>query len=324
MKVLIVGGAGFIGSHLVEYHLNLNDYVIVIDNLSTGNKDNIKQHLNKPNFAFYEEDATCADLSDYVSECDLIYAMAAMVGMFNVIKKPVETLRTNTIIIEKLLLAVSQLKNKPPILIASSSEVYGSKVNAISEDTPLVIESTNKAHASYPISKICNEMTAMSYYKEKKVPVIVARIFNTVGPHQSSHYGMVLPRFCQQAINGESITVFDTGEQTRSFCDVRDMSQMLYKLTRTDKSIGEIVNVGNDKRVTIIDLAKLVISATDSKSEIAFQSYNSVFGKEYIIIEHREPNLAKLKTLIDLPTMRPITETIEDILKHLQKEKLDN
>ena len=224
MNILITGGAGFIGSHLAEYHLSLNDSVIVVDDLSTGKADNINRFQQNDNFAFYHADLlSWPDLDYHLAKTDIVYHMAAVVGMFNVIEMPIKTLNVNIHGTERLMSSIATLDKKPLTLIASSSEVYGSKPDAMKESDVLLLEATNKSHASYPISKLCNEICAMAYYKEKNIPVIVTRLFNTTGPRQSSRYGMVLPRFIQQALRNEPLTIFDDGLQTRCFCDVRDL-----------------------------------------------------------------------------------------------------
>lgn len=324
MAILIIGGAGFIGSHLVNYYLNLNKKVIAIDDLSTGKLDNIKKHLHEPNFKFYQADIlTWPDLEETLKYCELVYDLAAIVGMFNVLEKPITTLYSNINITERLLSTIAKLKNKPLVIIASSSEVYGLKLTAMKETDSLLIATTSKAHASYPISKLCNEITGIAYYKEKQVPTIIVRIFNTVGAGQSSRYGMVLPRFIQQAIHNKPLTVFSDGQQTRSFCDVRDMCNILHQLTLSTKSIGEIVNVGNEKAISILNLATLVKEITQSKSTFHFQNYDEVYGKDYIDIQNRKPDLTKLKSIIHYEPCWQLKDTILNIIDTLP-HKIDS
>ncbi|ARG99697.1 hypothetical protein B6V88_04290 [Legionella micdadei] len=314
MAILVTGGAGFIGSYLVDYYLNLNKEVIAIDNLSTGKFDNISKHLNHPNFTFYQSDLlNFPDLIPILENCELVYNMAAIVGMFNVLEHPIATLRININLTEHLLTAISRLKHKPPIVIASSSEVYGSKLSGMKESDKLILETTYKTHANYPVSKLCNELAGLAYYKEKQVPVVIVRIFNTVGPRQSSRYGMVVPRFVKQSLERKPITIFADGQQTRSFCDVRDMCHLLHQLAMTDKSVGEVVNVGSDKSISILNLANLVKDVTRSNSELIFQNYDEAYGKEYITIQNRKPNLKKLKSIIDYSLKWDLKETIKDI-----------
>lgn len=319
MTILIIGGAGFIGSHLVDYYLKLGEKIIVIDNLSTGKLSNIKAHQGKSNFTFYEADALeWPGLEDTLTHCDIIYDLAAVVGMFNVLEKPIATLHTNISITERLLSLVAGLKNKPLIIIASSSEVYGSSTTPMQETDSLSIQATNKSHASYPISKLCNEVMGMAYHKEKKIPVIILRIFNTIGPKQSARYGMVLPRFIQQALKNEPLTIFSNGKQTRTFCDVRDMCHMFHQLAISTKGIGEIINVGGEKAISIIELADKVKMITCSKSTYHFQSFAEVYGEDYINIEERAPNLNKLKSIINYERRWTLEATIDDMIDSMQ------
>lgn len=315
MMVLIAGGAGFIGSHLVDYYLSSGYEVIAVDNLSTGNPNNISRHMKNPLFSFYTADLLCwPELEATVKKCDLIYDVAAIVGMFNVLQKPIATLHVNINITERILAAVAELKYKPPVIVASSSEVYGSSAKPMKENDILLIEMTSKAHASYPISKLCNEVAALAYYKEKEVPVIVVRLFNTVGPRQSARYGMVLPRFINQALTNQPLTIFADGKQTRSFCDVRDVCRMLHLLALSNTSIGEVVNVGSDKGISILSLANLVKEITQSQSILAFQQYESIYGNDYIDIHDRRPDLTKLKSLVDYSLHWQLKDTIKDII----------
>lgn len=320
MTILIVGGAGFIGSHLVEFYLNLNKKVVAVDNLSTGKLDNISKHLENSNFKFYESDfLKWPDLNAVLENCEMVYDVAAMVGMFNVLERPIATLNVNINVTEHLLEAISKQQRMPPVVIASSSEVYGSRPEAMKETDSLLIETTSKAHANYPISKLCNEVAGLAYYKEKKVPAIIVRIFNTVGPRQSARYGMVLPRFIKQALNNEPITIFSDGQQTRAFCDVRDMCNILHQLSLTERSIGEIINVGSDKSITILKLADLVKDLTKSKSEMIFQDHEEVYGKEYINIQNRKPDLKKLNSIINYSQQWQLEDTIKDIIFSINK-----
>jgi len=318
MTILIAGGAGFIGSHLVDYYLNLNKKVIAVDNLSTGKLDNVSSHLDNPLFKFYEADLlNWPELTDVLDDCELVYNVAAMVGMFNVLERPIATLNVNILVTEILLAAISKLKKMPPVIIASSSEVYGSKPEAMKETDSLVIETTAKAHANYPISKLCNEVAGLAYYKEKKVPAIVVRIFNTVGPRQSARYGMVMPRFIKQALDNQPITIFSDGQQTRAFCDVRDLCNIFHALTQTDKSVGEIINVGSDKSISVLQLAERVKNITHSNSSLVFQNHEEAYGKEYINIQHRRPNLEKLNSIIDYSYQWNLDDTIHSIIQYL-------
>ncbi|KTC70208.1 NAD-dependent epimerase/dehydratase [Legionella birminghamensis] len=316
MAILITGGAGFIGSNLVELLLGLNQEVIVIDDLSTGTLRNIEPFLANKNFKFYQSNLLEIPLDPIVQKCEIIFHLAAIVGMFNVLQKPIATLEVNMQSTERLLMAVSRLQQKPVVLVASSSEVYGSKHTAMKETNHLHIEASGKAHASYPVSKLCNEVAGMAYYHEMQVPVIVMRIFNTVGRRQSSRYGMVLPRFIKQAIHGEPITIFGDGSQTRSFCDVRDTCQIMRELSLTPKAIGEIVNVGSDHSISIIELAELVRQLAESASELHYQSFEETYGDGYINIQNRKPELSKLRSLINYRHHWTLEKTIIEMIEH--------
>lgn len=321
MATLIVGGAGFIGSHLVDYHLGLGHKVIAVDNQSSGKISNLNKALKNPNFKYYHSDLlTWPQLNDTLAECELVYNLAAVVGMFNVLHRPIDTLKINIHVTEKLLESIAAINNKTRIILASSSEVYGARHGAMKETDALLIEATNKSHATYPISKLCNEVAGMAYFKEKQLPVTSIRLFNTVGPRQCSRYGMVLPRFVKQALNDEPITIFSNGAQTRCFCDVRDVCSMLYQVTQTDTSIGEVLNLGNDQSITIMNLAKLVKQVTQSKSEFVFKQYDEVYGKEYIDIQNRKPDLAKLKLMINYSIKWQLEDSIKNIVTYIKDE----
>ena len=319
MRVLITGGAGFIGSHLADYHLSRNNQVTVVDNLSTGTLNNLKHHLKNPLFTFYNENiASWPGLSSALSDCDLVYHMAAVLGMFNVIEHPIDTLHMNIDATRRLLSLAAKQDNQPTVLIASSSEVYGSKSGAMNELDPLILDATNKAHSSYPISKLANENDAFLYHKKFNLPIIVIRLFNTVGPRQLSKYGMVIPRFIEQAANNNPLTIFGDGKQTRSFCDVRDICEIFYRLSQTQNSLGEIINVGHETAISIIELAKLTKTITHSNSSYEFLDTEEIFHHDYLNIKHRKPDLNKLFKLIDYQYQWTLKTTINDMLTHLK------
>lgn len=315
MKVLVTGGAGFIGSHLVEFYLSKNDEVIAIDNCSTGNVSNIKNYLDNPSFTFFQEDINRWEgLSDCIKDVDRIYHMAAVVGMYNVINHPIETLDDNILSTRRILSVVDKNKKKPLVIIASTSEIYGSKIGKMSEIDPIIMEGMKKAHISYPLSKLCNEIYAESFYKKRKIPIIITRIFNTIGPRQTGRYGMVVPRFVMNAINNEDIVIFGSGEQTRSFCDVRDLVNMFDLLAMKEKCYGQIINIGNDAEISINELAQLIKRLSKSQSKLRHISYKEAYGNEYIVIEHRKPNLARLKEYIDYQYEWNLEKTIDDLI----------
>lgn len=314
MAIVIAGGAGFIGSHLVDFYVKHGKKVIVLDNLSTGKKANIEHHPAEK-VEFHEVDIVSWDgLPGVLEEAEAVFNLAAVVGMFNVLENPIATLRANVRIADTLLEEVAKLRIRPPVLIASSSEVYGSRSDPMKESDSVSVADMNRAHASYAVSKLCNEATAEAWYKEEKVPVKVVRIFNTVGPRQTARYGMVLPRFVRQAVNGDPITIFSNGEQTRAFCDVRDMANLLHQVMFCEQASGEIVNVGSDNCISILQLAERVKKMAQSESILSFQSYEEVYGKEYMDMENRRPNLEKLKSLIAYRLHWTLEDTIRDTI----------
>src|SRR3990167_2037680 len=296
MHVFITGGAGFIGSHLTEYHLNQGDKVYVLDNLSTGSMDNINLFTKNPNFQYETDDIlTWKNLTEAVLWADRIYHLAAVVGVFRVLENPVNVLATNIAGCERLLRAVATSKWHPQVLIASSSEVYGaSPRQPLSEDDSLIIKSAAHSRWSYTISKLADESFSLAYARKMKENVTIVRLFNTIGPRQTGRYGMVVPRFIQQAVNAEPITIYGDGTQTRSFCDVRDTVVKLDLLISNEKSTNEIVNVGNDHEISMNDLALLTKKLTHSHSPIQHLSYEEAYGEHIDETMRRKPCLKKL------------------------------
>lgn len=321
-KILITGGAGFIGSHLADFYIGRGDKVTVIDDLSTGQRENIEHLENNPDFTFIQHDMqSYSQLEVLVSECDVIFNMAAMVGMFNVIDHPIKTLKVNMYLVDHLLSIMTVLKKKPLLVVASSSEVYGSNPKPMKESDPLCIESASKNHASYTVSKLCNEVTAMAFYNEHHLPVIVTRIFNTVGPRQRGRYGMVVPRFVKEAMTNQAITIYGDGSQTRSFCHVKYTCSLLHDLTENPESIGKIVNVGNDARVSIQELAEMVKKITHSSSPFEYSSFEKVFGDNYLRIQDRKPDVSLLSQLVGHPCHWDISEAIRDVYDYFKNHK---
>src|ERR1700689_1203508 len=262
MRALITGGAGFIGSHLAERLLDRGDQVMLIDNLSTGSMENIR-HLKKYDRMqyFLEPIENRQLLAELVDEADVIFHLAAAVGVKLIVESPVRTIETNVNGTQMVLEAAS--RKRKLVFTASTSEVYGKSTKfPFHEDADLVLGPTTKGRWSYAASKALDEFLALSYWKEKGLPVVVARLFNTVGPRQTGRYGMVLPNFVSQALDGEPITVYGTGQQSRCFCDVRDSVEAMIRLVGTTAAVGEVVNVGNNHEVTIEGLAHLVKQRT--------------------------------------------------------------
>ena len=317
MNVLITGGAGFIGSHLAELHLNQGDTVFVVDNCSTGSKNNIAHLLEHPAFHFIEADLmTWPELETYLARVQRVYHLAAVLGMFRVLENPVMTVTVNIHTTERILSIVKNFTQKPVIIIASSSEVYGNQVGALNEEKAMLLESTLKNHSTYPISKLCNETMALAYFHEFNVPAIVVRLFNTVGTRQSTFYGMVVPRFIQQAMRQEPITIFGDGTQKRSFCDVRDTVQLLNQIAGIETLIGQIINVGHDDFVSILDLAKTIKARTQSSSEICYTPFDKVYHGGYIDIHERRIDPTKLLAYTHYNYQFHLVDTIDFLINH--------
>src|SRR5215468_2319317 len=266
MKVLITGGAGFIGSHLAEEHLKRGDDVYIIDDLSTGSMENIWGIKGQSNFHYYLDSVTNHHLmAELVDLCDAVYHLAAAVGVRLIVGSPVRTIETNVHGTEVVLHHAA--KKRKRVLITSTSEVYGKRDRVpFSEDDDLVMGATDKGRWSYACSKAIDEFMAIAYWKEKKVPTVIARLFNTVGPRQTGRYGMVIPNFVRQALRGQTITVFGDGSQSRCFTYVSDVVDALVKLAEHPGAEGRVVNIGNDREeITILDLARRVKERAGSK-----------------------------------------------------------
>ncbi len=321
MHVFITGGAGFIGSHIAEYHLSKGDQVYVVDNLSTGSLDNIKECIKNNNFQYEIADILTWDgLTEAAHWADRIYHMAAVVGLFRVIENPIEVLATNIAGCERVLRAAATNKWSPQVMIASSSSVYGANTNQpLQEDDYLIYKSTKQGLWSYAVSKFADESFCHAYANKKAVKTTIVRLFNNIGPHQVGSYGMVVPRLIQQAISGEPITVHGDGSQTRSFCDVRDTVTMLDLLINNPKSINEVVNLGYDREISIIDLALLIKKITHSKSVIKHLSYQEVYGESIDDFKRRLPCLKKLRSLISYTNKWSLEDTIRDLAQRCKQ-----
>lgn len=294
MVYLITGGAGFIGSHLAERLLERGDQVLLMDNLSTGSMENIR-HLKKYDRMHYflEPLENRQLLAELVDEADVIFHLAAAVGVKLIVESPVRTIETNVNGTQLVLEAAC--RKRKLVFAASTSEVYGKNTNVpFHEDADLVLGPTTKGRWSYAASKALDEFLALSYWKEKRLPVIIARLFNTVGPRQTGRYGMVLPNFVRQAMEGAPITVYGTGQQSRCFCDVRDAVEAILRLVAKDEAIGEVVNVGNDHEVTIEELALLVKERTSSSSPVKYVPYDQAYEPGFEDMFRRVPCLDKL------------------------------
>jgi UDP-glucose 4-epimerase len=318
---LITGGAGFIGSHLAERLLERGDQVLLMDNLSTGSMENIR-HLKKYDRMHYflEPLENRHLLAELVDEADVILHLAAAVGVKLIVESPVRTIETNVNGTQSVLEAAA--RKRKLVFTASTSEVYGKNTTVpFREDADLVLGPTTKGRWSYAASKALDEFLALSYWKEKKLPVVIARFFNTVGPRQTGRYGMVVPNFVGQALEGAPITVYGTGQQSRCFCDVRDAVEGLLRLIATDKAVGEVVNVGNNQEITIKSLAHLVKEKTASSSPIKFIPYDQAYEPGFEDMFRRVPCLDKLERLTGFRPTMPLPEIIDRVAAYHVRKK---
>jgi len=318
MRYLITGGAGFIGSHLAEALLALNHQVSIIDDLSTGSMSNI-QHLRGCKRFSYRVD-TLFDrqlLAELVDDCDVVFHLAAAVGVRLIIESPVRTIETNVKGTELVLECAN--KKKKTVVVTSTSEVYGKAARIpFREDDDLVIGATNKGRWSYACSKALDEFLALAYWKDKKLPVIVVRLFNTVGPRQTGRYGMVVPNFVGQALAGDPITVFGDGKQRRCFGHVSDVVGALTALAGEFRAVGEVINVGNNQEISIEDLAHLVKEMTGSRSPITYTSYEDAYMAGFEDMSRRVPDLTKINQLIGYKPRRDIRTIIADVISYMK------
>jgi UDP-glucose 4-epimerase len=315
--VLVTGGAGFIGSHIVDLHLARGDTVHVLDDLSTGNLANLAAHQSDPRLSFDQADITVwPGLGRAVASADRIYNMAAVVGMFRVLQQPVEVTRVNTVGCERLLQAVAAAGHRPQVVLPSSSSVYGPARDGDLHERADIVFSPEAPLLNYALSKLSNEVQGRAYAQAYGIPVVIARLFNTIGLRQSGQYGFVVPRFVQQALGGESLTVFGDGQQTRSFCDVRDTVAMLDLLAATPAAYGQVVNVGHTQEVTILHLAELVRDRTGSASAMQLVPYEEAYGQAFEQIPQRRPNLDRLFSLTGYQPRWELPATIDELSRH--------
>ena len=305
---LVTGGAGFIGSHLVERLLAEGKAVTVIDDLSTGNVDNLQAVISNPNLIVIESKVSeCRAFSEIIAESESIYHLAAAVGVELVVNSPIRTIQTNLRETEVVLEAASRYG--VPILLTSTSEVYGkSQKPAFTEEDDLLIGPPHLGRWSYACSKLMDEFLAMAFVRERKLPVTVARLFNTVGPRQTGKYGMVLPRFVAAAASGQPLKVYGDGSQTRCFCYVGDTVEALVRLKRTAAAVGEVVNVGSEEQISMLDLARRVISETRSNSTIELVPYEIALAPGFEDMRNRRPSIEKLWRLTGFRPSRSLDE----------------
>jgi UDP-glucose 4-epimerase len=319
MKILITGGAGFIGSHLAEKLLGLGHEVFIIDNLWTGRLSNIEKiQDHKKLHLVVDTILNESVMNELIFKIDHIYHLAAAVGVKNIMDHPVETLDINVKGTETVLRLANRFKKK--VLVASTSEVYGKHVeHSLSEDDDRILGTVKKRRWAYACSKTLDEFQALAYFDEKKLPVVIARLFNTVGPRQTGQYGMVLPNFVQSALLGKPISVYGEGTQSRSFAHVNDVVGAITKLMDEPSAEGEIFNVGNNKEVTINELALKVKEMTDSDSEIEHIPYEKAYGPGFEDMKKRCPNIKKINKLIGFKPSYDLEAMIQSVIDYFKE-----
>jgi UDP-glucose 4-epimerase len=320
MRALITGGAGFIGSHLAEAMLDLGDSVFVLDNLSTGSMENIVHLKGRAGFEYFIDSVENEGLlAELVDRADVVFHFAAAVGVKLIVEQPVRTIETNVHGTEIVLKHAN--KKKKLVVIASTSEVYGKSEDVpFREDSDLVMGPTPKHRWAYACSKAIDEFLALAYWKERQLPVIVVRLFNTVGPRQTGQYGMVIPNFVRQALAGEPITVFGDGTQSRSFTHVADVIQALLKLVREPRAIGQVINVGNTGEISMLKLAERVRELSDSKSPIKLVPYDEAYESGFEDMPRRVPDLSKLMALISYKPRFTLDDILSQVIDYFREK----
>ena len=318
MRYLITGGAGFVGSHLSDALLKQGHDVYVVDDLSTGSIANIAHLKSNPRFHYFID--TCENvqlMAELVDTCDRIYHLAAAVGVKLIVESPVRTIETNVHLTEVMLTLAN--KKKRPILVASTSEVYGKSTDfPFREDGDLVLGATNKGRWSYACSKAIDEFLAIAYWKERKLPTVVVRLFNTVGPRQTGQYGMVIPNFVRQALAGVPITVYGDGQQSRCFGHVSDVVRALIGLLDSDRNYGQVYNVGNPTEITIGELARIVKELCGSRSEIVHVPYEEAYEQGFEDMRRRVPDITKIGAAIGWKPTIALEQVLKDVIEHFR------
>lgn len=314
MRVLITGGAGFIGSHLADAYLQRGDEVSVIDDLSTGTIDNIQHLKSTPKFEYTIDSVHNQPVTaELVDHCDIVVHLAAAVGVKLIVESPVRTIETNVRGTE-VVLALANKKQKR-VLIASTSEVYGLSTDVpFKEDGNLVMGATTKGRWSYACSKAIDEFLALAYWREKKLPTTIVRLFNTVGPRQTGRYGMVIPTFVKQALAGRPITVYGNGKQTRCFGYVGDVVGALIKLMDNTDSVGQVFNIGSSEEISILQLAEKVKALTHSNSEIVFVPYDEAYEEGFEDMPRRVPDTSKINQLVGFKPEMSLDGILETVI----------
>ena len=320
MKVLVTGGAGFIGSHLAEALLSAGHYVTVIDDLSTGRMQNIQHLVNHPLFDFAIETITNRIVMDrLVSGCDLIFHLAAAVGVKLIMQDPVHTIETNVMATETVL--QTALRYRVKVLVASTSEVYGKGTSfPFGEDDDIVLGPPSRNRWAYAASKMVDECLSFAYHRQYGLPIVNFRLFNTIGPRQTGRYGMVAPNFVRQALAGDPITVYGDGQQSRCFCDVSDAVRALMALAECTDAEGQLFNIGSTEEITILDLAKKTIELTGSGSQIDFLSYDEAYGPGFEDMRRRVPDISKIFNVVGWASHLSLDQTLRRIIQYQKSQ----
>ncbi len=321
MKGLITGGAGFIGSHLVEQLLKDGHKAVVIDNLSTGSLTNIEGFRGHPCFDFVEGDIHNAELMETLTEqCDMVFHLAAAVGVKLIADRPVHTIETNIVGTETVLEAANKFGRK--ILIASSSEVYGkNEIVPFCEDDDIVLGSTRMSRWSYACSKAIDEFLGLAFCQQYNLDVVIGRFFNTIGPRQTGRYGMVVPRFVQRALKNEPLLIYGTGQQRRCFCYVDDLIDAVIGLMNCEQAAGKVYNIGSSEEIAIESLADKIIEMTNSKSKKEFVSYEQAYGRPIEDMMRRVPNLERIKKMTGWGPKTSLDEALRVIIENSKRVK---
>lgn len=318
MNILCTGGAGFIGSHLCDYLIKRGDRVAVIDDLSTGSLDNIAHHQANPAFEYINDTIlNSTTMESMTSKCDVVVHLAAAVGVKHVIKNPLSSIETNILGTEIVLRMANKYKKK--VLVASTSEVYGKHMHSpLKEDDNIIYGPPSTMRWSYAAAKLVDECTALAYHRTKKLDAVIFRCFNTIGPRQTGLYGMVVPRFIQQALRDEPISVYGDGSQSRTFTYVGDVVEALVKLIDSSNCAGEVVNIGGDEEITILELAEKIKEKAKSNSPITLIPYEQAYGKDFEDMMRRVPSLEKLQSMIGFVPKTSLDEILEITIEYLR------
>lgn len=318
MKALITGGCGFIGSHLAEALLDRGDTVTVVDNLSTGRFENIAHLVGRPGLSFCIENIANETVMDrLVSECDLIYHLAAAVGVELIVQEPVQVIETNIKGCEAVLRIGARYRKK--VILASTSEVYGkNEAVPFREDADSVLGATTRSRWSYACSKAMDEFLGLAYAKQLALPVVIVRLFNTVGPRQTGRYGMVIPRFVQQALTDQPITVYGDGQQTRCFTYVGDVVRAIVELADEPRAVGQVFNIGSTQEISIGQLARRVVELTNSASPITLVPYDQAYEEGFEDMRRRVPDISKIGDLIDWQPQVNLDGILHRVIEYFQ------